>query len=336
MNLSQEQENYIGQFLGQVNDKLGALPASERAHYLAKVRHRIYAEIRQRQPEGAAAVRNRDVADAIKHSRQVLAPLYAERKAVATKDRTPEAEARNESAMDIPELPDAAEPARGAATIPESDVAEPEAAVAEPEAAVAEPEPAEAEKEVKVERPAVDERRWLGVCLHLARRTRLSPKVLRAVFFVLGLVTGPAAVVIYLAAYTELYALSRFGKAYPVDGYKLVRRLLVAAIGFTGVYAASYGIVVAAHYLHFRYLHEPLESAAGWAWLEHYTTEFYLTALIVFIPFAMLSGLPMANAWDETANRIVKAGLSLYGLLVAIGVAFYAAGVLLMLASRIL
>ncbi len=52
-------------------------------------------------------------------------------------------------------------------------------------------------------------------------------------------------------------------------------------------------------------------------------------ALALTLPLAVLSALPLANAWDYTLKRLVQALLALYGLILCFGIASFLVGIIL-------
>ena len=74
-----------------------------------------------------------------------------------------------------------------------------------------------------------------------------------------------------------------------------------------------------------------------WDRMSSYNVELLVFVLVVFVPLAVLSGLPLAYRWGRTISTIVNAGLAMYAVVISVGLALsvvgYAFGVLDQLAG---
>lgn len=172
---------------------------------------------------------------------------------------------------------------------------------------------------------------WLGVAFSLSERFGLEAWMVRLGFFVAGLCTGPLAVIAYLGAYAEMLYRNPDRPYPPVDWTRVIVRtggvILVAVLLGWGLDYILYGI----EYLHQMALNEPLSKSGEWDWIYTRRDAYNGYVYLICVPLAFLSGFPLANAWDKTLLRIAQAGLCVYGLFLAYGVAGVLTGIVLRL-----
>lgn len=170
---------------------------------------------------------------------------------------------------------------------------------------------------------------WLGVCAYNAERFGIEPGILRAVTVLLGLVTGPVAVLGYLAAFAEFYLASDEADRPPIDYLLLARR---TGLPFLALILLRWGggkAKTLLAYGHEQLLKEPLPPLGKWDWYQHYDGMLFFLALISVVPLAALSGLPLANAWSHSLKRLAQAIVALYGAVLCFGLASLLVGVIL-------
>lgn len=192
--------------------------------------------------------------------------------------------------------------------------------------------PQQAEERTEVRRKsrhpfASSRREWLGVCLGLAEQSGLSPVALRAGFLVGGILTGPLAVLVYLGLYLAEYRRTREDVP-PIDRARVGRlvggtaAVLGALLGVTaaGLWAVDFAYV--------RVLDQALDPGV-WGNFRDNFPMVSMGAALVFLPVAGVASLPLANDWDETLAKVIRAALALFALLLALGFASYLAGALI-------
>lgn len=170
---------------------------------------------------------------------------------------------------------------------------------------------------------------WLGVCAFNADRISLEPWIVRTTAVVFGLLTGPIAILCYLAAYVEYYFAmdprDRPRIAYSVLALRSVAPFLVLVLLRWG--AGRLEALIG--YAHERLVQAPLPPLGDWDWLPYYESTFFYLAFLSVIPLGILSGLPMANAWGHSLKRLAQAIVALYGVLLCFGLASILVGVIL-------
>ena len=174
-----------------------------------------------------------------------------------------------------------------------------------------------------------DNRIWLGVCAGVGARIGQEPWLMRIAAFVAGLCTGPFALLVYIA----LYAVMRFSTPKPLRSPLKPLRLLTRSVGTiiaaVLLHVGSLYAVQLIYLAHVEYLKRELPGLDEWNWVELRADEMLFWVLAVCLPFAILSGLPLANAWDHSLKRLVQSILSLYGIALAFGIASILVGLIL-------
>ena len=197
-----------------------------------------------------------------------------------------------------------------------------------------------------------DHRVWLGVCGGLAAKLGIEAWIVRlagglAAFagpvlslltiislrdfssVTLGLFTFSAAMTGYLAAFVYMYFASDH-EALP----RVALSPIVANVGVTIVIAvalhlgAGYGIELL-RYAHTEFLRRPLPPLGHWGWIEAQAASMVFWTLACCVPLAVLGGLPLPNQWNVSLKRLGQAGLALYGVALAFGVASFVVGAIL-------
>jgi phage shock protein PspC (stress-responsive transcriptional regulator) len=176
--------------------------------------------------------------------------------------------------------------------------------------------------------PAPEKRVWLGVCAALADRFDMPARTVRIGAVVAGLLTGPLALILYTAIYLTLY----FTGAKEQPRIAWLRVLWRAAVTFIIALALHHGgryavqLIYKAHEL---LLKRPVPSLGEWGWLEWQSGSMLFWTILIAVPFAILSGMPLANAWDYSLKRVAQAVLALYGAALSFGIASILAGIIL-------
>ena len=185
---------------------------------------------------------------------------------------------------------------------------------------------------------ALDDRIWLGVWGGLAEWSGIPSSWLRTTAMVLGLITGPLALMIYLGIYFEMYVNTqgidedRFSV---INKGKVVRMasgvlgsLLAIDIGTRILLYAinkGYEIMVPARILRL----------GTWGWLQPNLGFYLFCALAICTPMGILSALPLARRWDETLRRITQVSIMVYALVICFGLACALVGIILTTAQHV-
>jgi hypothetical protein len=162
------------------------------------------------------------------------------------------------------------------------------------------------------------DRHLLGVCSVMGARGTYSPTMLRAGFLILGCVTGPFVLILYLLAF--VVDSSRHPEEYPEASgakasWKLVRALIITMV----LYACAWGVMYGAGFV-FVEAFGIIPELNQFEWFLQNDRIFLNCALFVTLPLAMLSGLPLAHKWDRTFALLVNTGLALYAVVLSFGV----------------
>ncbi|HOZ49204.1 MAG TPA: PspC domain-containing protein [Candidatus Hydrogenedentes bacterium] len=187
----------------------------------------------------------------------------------------------------------------------------------------------EARKPTQRLRLSTQDARWLGVCGGLAEYTDRSSKTIRAAAVLLGLVTGPLALIAYIGLYAEMYLTADRDDVPPIRKLALARSLVGVIAGTVALHVGSRGALALLAYLYERFLEKGPPVLGAWGWLDPNAGDLLLLVLVLLVPLAVLAGLPLRNRWDATLRRVVQAGLALYALALAIGLGSALAGVIL-------
>lgn len=309
MKLTERQQNMIRAFLQQVDREASDLPANQRAQTLTTVKARVELELES----GDATLEDEQVAAALRRCR--------------VPSRTPAKEQAGPSRPARARQPSLKKNARGR-PITTNTTKTPK------------PKPGPGtihSRQPERHRPsglASEDRRWLGVCLDVAQRLSIEPFVLRLGFVLLGIVTGPVALIVYLGIYFGLYLFSKDRDRPFVNGLKLLKTLVGTVATALALYGATRGLMALGLVFYERFMGKApiLEQ---WNWLEISQNTFLFCTLFLLTPIAILSALPVPNAWDYTGKKIVQAGLAVYAVLLSLGIASFVVGIILLLVEEI-
>jgi len=170
---------------------------------------------------------------------------------------------------------------------------------------------------------------WLGVCAGIGLRLGLEIWLVRLLAIVLGLITGPLAILTYLGFYAQMYWSS--------EDETLPRLNLLRAAGRpAGILLAAIAIRMGGDYAarliawgHEEILKRPMPAIGEWGWIAYRNGEFFFWAVAICVPVALLSAMPLANAWDHSLKRVAQAGLALYAMALSFGIASILVGIIL-------
>ncbi len=170
---------------------------------------------------------------------------------------------------------------------------------------------------------------WLGVCAHNAERLGIETWMLRAGLVVLGLCTGPLAVLAYIAGFGEYYMGLREAERPVIDWPRIALRGVIALAALIALRWGANQALVLIGYGHEQIFKEPMPSLGEWDWFRFQEGTYFFLALFTVLPLAILSGLPLANAWGHSLKRLAQAIGSLYAVALCFGVASVIAGLIL-------
>lgn len=175
---------------------------------------------------------------------------------------------------------------------------------------------------------ASSQRVWLGECIALAEQIDQPIGRVRVAFLVAGLLTGPIAVIAYLAGYATSY-LGKHGPGAPIADPRRVLRsvsepaaiLAVMALVFSGGRWAIDRV--------FEMVVGNLPDLGQWESLTGSVGSLLFAAAAATLPIAALAGLPVAPPWDVNLPRLVRIALACVAGILALGLASYLAGALI-------
>lgn len=170
---------------------------------------------------------------------------------------------------------------------------------------------------------------WLGVCAHNADRIGIETWMARAGLVVMGLCTGPLAVFLYLAGFAEYYAGLPGKERPPIAWPRLALRVVVPLAALVALRWGTNRALLLIAYGHERIFKESMPSLGKWDWFRFQEGSYFFLALVCVLPLAVLSGLPLANAWGHSLKRLAQAITALYAMALCFGLASVIAGLIL-------
>ena len=172
---------------------------------------------------------------------------------------------------------------------------------------------------------------WLGVCQYIARSLSQPLWIIRALTLLAGLVLAPIALLVY----SGLFLFLNYSGALPekkkvsyfrCGGHIFITAFFLVLFHLAGKYGLQ-GIVLAFEYFLEQSIQLP--SLTDWAWLTSRGDTLFFWALILLLPLALVSALPLSKEWALSLKRLTQAGVALYALLIAAGLASRLAGILI-------
>ncbi len=170
---------------------------------------------------------------------------------------------------------------------------------------------------------------WLGVCAFNAERFGAAPWMFRVGAVLLGLVTGPLALLCYLGGYAELYFTTEKDERDPIDYGTLAVRTITPLAAAIALRWLAYKLLALLTYGYEKAFSEPVPPLGKWDWLAHYDGTFFFLLWTSVIPLGILSGLPLANAWGHSLKRLAQALVALYFMTLCFGIAMVLVGLIL-------
>jgi small-conductance mechanosensitive channel len=167
----------------------------------------------------------------------------------------------------------------------------------------------------------------------MAERMNLKPGLIRLAALFIG-VTGPLAILLYLAIYARMYRHDTKRSMPEIQPRYVLARVLGGLVIALSLYGGAKGTIWLIHEGWNAYYAQTALAVGEWGWLE-LKEEFYLLCVLsLCIPLALLSAMPLANAWDRSLERSVHAILALYGVVLSFGIASLLVGTLIQLTQQ--
>ena len=184
--------------------------------------------------------------------------------------------------------------------------------------------------------PVKEDRRWLGVCGAIANELQIDPLIVRVLVLLLGFVTLPFSLWVYLGAYAVMgFALQPPPARERIAPMEILRAVwppaLVTLLIHLGVTYFIDGLDWA------------LNNVAGfsllvlesrWAWYADGAFGTFFWALLFVIPLAAMSALPVRPDWQPTFKKLAQAAVAVYSVYAAYGLGSLLTGVGIHFATR--
>jgi len=170
---------------------------------------------------------------------------------------------------------------------------------------------------------------WLGVCNHLAARLGLRPWVIRLFAVLIGLATGPLALLVYLAGFAELYFTTPRGARPRVNPLRALGLPVVAVIVAVALHLGTGHAIDLILQGYTAYLRPELPPLGQWDWLRPRAGRLLFWVIACVVPLGILAGMPLARRWDHSLKRVMQAILCLYGIACSLGIALIITGLVL-------
>ncbi|NLO32655.1 MAG: hypothetical protein GX117_04765 [Candidatus Hydrogenedentes bacterium] len=175
---------------------------------------------------------------------------------------------------------------------------------------------------------------WLGGAWYAAKKSGWPAWSLRSLFVLLGLVTGPIALLLYMSAFIMLRMRGAVKAPAPFHPSRVILNPLftvgVMILFYLGGIYGIKGVCLA----HEKYLSRAVPDLNDWAWLELQSGRMFGGALLLLLPLALFSAMPLANGWDFSLKRFTQAGVILYAIAVSFGLASFITGIIIVFVNE--
>jgi len=175
-----------------------------------------------------------------------------------------------------------------------------------------------------------DDRVWLGVCSGVAQRIGIDANFIRLVLVVLGFIPPllPFLITAYFGFYAVVYVASPKGALPRLRIFPIVRRTVITAIAGTGLYGGAYVLLLVMSRLSLQILGTGLLIGGQWNWLLTQNKPMFFWVMVYVMPVAVMSAMPVKSSWAGTLDKVVKAALALYAMIICVGLAYMITGLL--------
>lgn len=170
---------------------------------------------------------------------------------------------------------------------------------------------------------------WLGVARYFARTYDLPLWAIRALMFILGVATGPAALMVYMLLFIVLRLRGKVQSPTRFHPFRVVLNPLFTGGTITLFHLAGVYGIVGIRMAHEKYLGKAVPELSEWAWLEVEANRLFIGVLVFLLPLALFSAMPLANKWDYSLKRFTQAGVVLYAIIISFGLASFITGIIL-------
>jgi phage shock protein PspC (stress-responsive transcriptional regulator) len=172
-----------------------------------------------------------------------------------------------------------------------------------------------------------EDRVWLGVCGGIGEYLEFPAWLVRMMAFLLGITTGPLSIIVYLGVYFWFHA-SAEEDVPPIPKARALWRVVSTGLVVLALHMGTLGVVWLIFFVQDRYLHRALPELGDWGWITVRSDELLFWVLSISLPLAVLSAMPLSNAWDYSLKRFVQAVVALYGLALSFGIASLLVGLI--------
>jgi phage shock protein PspC (stress-responsive transcriptional regulator) len=185
------------------------------------------------------------------------------------------------------------------------------------------------------EQPRGTDRVWLGVCLAASRQFGFEVRYVRVGAVLLGLVLPllPFVLLAYLGCYAVLHYAGELPEAKPVDWWGFAKVVGGVFAGILALHLLGILALEGVQRLVFRFLQTQPQLPGEWAWLAWRGGSLFLWAMLITLPLAALSALPVPPLWRGTLRKVAYATVALYAVALCFGVACYLVGTAVALAA---
>ncbi len=178
---------------------------------------------------------------------------------------------------------------------------------------------------------AWEDRVWLGVCAGIAQRIGIDANFIRLVLVVLGFIPPllPFLATAYLGFYAFVYVSSPKGALPRLRIFPVVRRTVAVALAAIGIYGGAYVLLMLLSRLSKQVLGTGLLNGGQYNWLLTENVPMFFWVMAYVLPIAVISAMPVKSSWAGTLEKVVKAALALYAMVICVGLAYMITGLLL-------
>lgn len=170
---------------------------------------------------------------------------------------------------------------------------------------------------------------WLGVASYIAEKNKWPTWALRFLFVLMGLISGPVALMLYMLVFVVLRARGSIQSPARFHPTRIVLNPLFTGAVMTLFYLGGIYGIQGIRMAHEKYLERPVPPLNEWAWLEIEAGRMFFGALLFLLPLALFSAMPLANRWDYSLKRFTQSGVVLYAISVSFGLASFITGIII-------
>lgn len=175
------------------------------------------------------------------------------------------------------------------------------------------------------------DRVWLGVCAGIAQRIGIDANFVRLVLVVLGFVPPllPFLITAYLGFYAVVYSASPKGALPRLRYFPIVRRAVAVVLAGAGLYGGAHILLLFLSRLSKQALGTGLLIDGKYNWLLTSNKPMFFWVMAYVLPVAIMSAMPVKSSWAGTLEKVAKATLALYAMVICVGLAYMIAGLLI-------